>query len=184
MRIKIMQKDKSWENLKKQLVNALNDFIRNDVYLLENNVNERTISYKIGYYLTPLYSAFHVDCEYNRIKDKIKRLPQPEPTETNDIAGNTIFPDIIIHERGVPGNNLLVLEVKKEGNKKTDRDFEKLSKLTTPHGDYAYIYGLHLTFDERNLSDLRVYVGGYKQINLTEELKLTLLENGLMNEAK
>lgn len=62
-------------------------------------------------YLQELLPEWHVDPEYNRIRDLVKQL---------QINGEwkVVVPDVIAHRRN-SGDNLLVLEAKKVGNQDT-----------------------------------------------------------------
>lgn len=56
---------------------------RLDKYLLDINVNERTITHKLAEYLGEHIPEFDVDCEYNRFEhndtdDIVKRLDLPK----------------------------------------------------------------------------------------------------------
>lgn len=95
-------------------------------FLMEIDANERSLSHHLAICLAARFPGWDVDCEYNRdgIDDpKCLHLPQrTEPTST-DVDAKTVFPDIIVHHRGLGGaqNNLLVVEIKKSSNK---HDFE------------------------------------------------------------
>ena len=52
--------------LKNNLHRSIEMFAKNDYYLIENNLNERTIAHKLGEYLQILFPDYNVDCEYNR----------------------------------------------------------------------------------------------------------------------
>jgi len=39
-----------------------------DKYLLDNDLNERTITHKLATYLQEEFQEFNVDCEYNRLE--------------------------------------------------------------------------------------------------------------------
>jgi len=45
---------------------AVNYLIKNDAYLVDNEVNERAITHKLAEYIQYLLPEWHVDCEYNR----------------------------------------------------------------------------------------------------------------------
>jgi hypothetical protein len=139
---------------------SIRQLFKNDAMLLENDVNERTISGKLAFYLSSQYPELNVDCEYNRKGDEVKRLPAPESSCTSDTKGKTIFPDIIVHKRGKDTANKLVIEIKKDGNDDTDRDIKKLKELTSENGNYNYNYGFHITFFRDLTSKVDVYENG------------------------
>ncbi|GAB4020613.1 hypothetical protein [Spirosoma koreense] len=115
------------------LSQALEKLVKDDPELLERNVNERSMTHKLAEYLQPYFKDMHVDCEYNRDEYDPKELDFPKDDGVQkDIADTeaiTIYPDIIVHRRGVSTHNLLVIEVKKSNNLTKDKvDFDK-SKL-------------------------------------------------------
>jgi hypothetical protein len=165
-----------WQEFKDHLLKALSKLFEKDRDLLEREVNERTLSFKLGEYLSSQYPNYHVDCEYNRKGDEVKRLPRSQPSQTSDTRGQTIFPDIIIHERGNDERNLAILEIKKYGNNDIQRDIDKLQSLTNPQHDYKYDFGIHLTFDKKKVCDAQVYIGGSKSEGKTSELKTHILK--------
>ena len=55
--------------VKKALKEALDQLLRADAELLNNDVNERSISHRLACYLEPLFPGWNVDCEYNRKHD-------------------------------------------------------------------------------------------------------------------
>ena len=140
---------------------AIETFVATDQALLTLDVNERTLTARLAMHLQHRFTAWHVDCEYNRLGDRVKRLPRPEQTDSADRQGRTIYPDIIIHRRGEP-DNLLVIEMKKHDNDDTDRDELKLTVLTSRDGEYAYRLGIHLILDcsRRVISNVMVYADG------------------------
>ena len=96
-------------------------------------VNERAISHRLAIYLEALFPGWDVDCEYDRLGDARKKIP--DGSGNDDDEGSKVLPDIIVHKRGLDGPNLLVLEIKKTSNTEPDdRDLEKLR---------AYVSALH-----------------------------------------
>lgn len=106
--------------------------------VIETDANERSITHKLAEHLniavqSSFFKGFDVDCEYNRVgkgaelvtkrlqlKDLCRTYPNYAKPE--DIKGTTVYPDIIIHQRGESGlgihsSNLLVAEVKKSSNR-------------------------------------------------------------------
>lgn len=141
----------SADEVNKRIDQAIAQLLEKDYYLLQIDANERAISHRLGLYLQSLFTDWHVDCEYNRNLDQPKRLAQYEKffdkeqriwniAETDPI---TVFPDIIIHERGT-GNNLLVVEMKKTTSTVSD-DFDHM-KLSEFKNQYGYPYALFLKF--------------------------------------
>ena len=135
------------------------------------NANERSITHKLAEHLQRQFNDLKVDCEYNRHgddKDAVKRLycdcdPRtsrchPNMTATECLHATTIYPDIVVHERGIDDSNALVIEVKKSNRDDADHDKYKLCKLTVPRNQnepedkfkYGYKLGLFLVFDVDN----------------------------------
>lgn len=108
----------------KQMEKAIHQLYTKDRYLMEENVNERSITHRIGMYLQELFEDWDVDCEYNRDGHDKKTIPSNK-WESDD-KESSVYPDIIIHKRGHKGPNLLVIEAKKTGTTGTERDLVKL----------------------------------------------------------
>lgn len=93
---------------------AIMKLITYDAHLLIVDANERSITHRLGMYLQEEFSEWHVDCEYNKNGLDIKKLDNfKKSIDSNDDKGTTVYPDLIIHQRGTK-NNLIVLEAKKE----------------------------------------------------------------------
>ena len=125
------------EEVLPKLESALNKLYEKDQYLinfeLNNHVSERSITHKLGAYLTPLFEEYDVDCEYNRFGCEGKFV---EKLKQN------VIPDIIVHKRGKM-NNFIAIEVKTWWNKgKLSSDIDKLVELT--RGKYHYKYGISI----------------------------------------
>ena len=136
--------------------NALREFFCKDDDLLCRDVNERSVTHKLAEHLQRQFKGLKVDCEYNRYgdDDPKKLVVEPGSTQTDCVDAKTVYPDIIVHERGSNCNNLLVIEVKKTSGRDASYDKRKLRKFTdqVPHGKYKYDYtlGLFLVFDVDN----------------------------------
>lgn len=122
------------------------------------NINERSVTHKLAMFLTPLFSNYDVDCEYNRMIDHggtrmegdlfVKKLGLgPITTTGEDDEGTTVYPDIIVHQRNQPVN-LAVIEVKMQwkSNRK-EFDYEKLNAYKR---DLKYDYAVYLELAEKN----------------------------------
>jgi hypothetical protein len=90
-----------------------------DYLLLDYDANERSITHKLGEHLAPFFrdnKLLSVDCEYNRYERDPKYVDYPKATNTADTDARTVYPDVIVHQRGKKENNLLVIEVKRSTN--------------------------------------------------------------------
>ena len=106
--------------LEAKVIEALDKLLELDHYLLNNNVNERSISHRLACHLGPLFSQWDVDCEYNRNHDDPKRLEiQRRDVRSDDLKATTVYPDIIVHQRNTD-ENLLVVEMKKTTSQEDD----------------------------------------------------------------
>lgn len=116
------------KNISDSVSAALKRLFDRDADLLLNDVNERSITHRLAMYLEDEFPDWHVDCEYNRNHDGVKRLKglRKETVTIDNTNGVSVFPDIIIHRR-MTDKNHLVIEVKKSTNSETpDFDLEKL----------------------------------------------------------
>ncbi len=88
----------SCQEVKDKVQNAIELLLNHDKFLLERDVNERSISHKLASYLQEEFgNEWNVDCEYNRDHDIKKELTiHPETVEADDTAATTVFPDIIV----------------------------------------------------------------------------------------
>ena len=129
----------SFNEVEAKLEKSLDALFRNNKYLFENDVNERSISHMLALYLKNEFLDWDVDCEYNKNHDEPKRLKNlnyeleesDKKNLTSDTKGTTVFPDIIVHHRG-KDENLLVIEIKKSTSRiKDDFDIRKLEGFCT-----------------------------------------------------
>jgi hypothetical protein len=141
----IEEKDSiSDESIQKKVETAICLLKKNDVFLLQNNVNERSISHKLAEYLQAQFKSWHVDCEYNRDNARAKSLNLPKRNAPDDdLDARTVFPDIIVHHRNT-SENLLVIEIKKSNNSEDDKFDRK--KIKAFIKDLKYKYGLFIKF--------------------------------------
>ncbi len=56
------------KELLEKVNNSIQCFLDEDRYLLENNINERSITHKLAEHLQTEFRDYHVDCEYNKNK--------------------------------------------------------------------------------------------------------------------
>jgi len=148
------------------------DFLQEDKDLLTNNANERSISHKLAEHLQSHFNNLKVDCEYNRHGDAVKRLrySRDNGISSNDLDGSPVFPDIVIHKRGIDQCNLGVIEIKKSNsNYDPDIDEQKLRSFTGQ--DYNYQLGVFLVADinNKNLKIERIFRSGKE---ITDEMSI------------
>ena len=135
----------SSEEVHLALSESINRLFSDDLFLLKYDVHERKIAHRLAVYLEPFFDSFHVDCEYNNDLDS--ELGRKRVYYPGGAPGGLVFPDIIVHHRGLngPENNLLVIEMKKmtamDGD--LDKDRDKLRNFTASDGPshLAYRWG-------------------------------------------
>jgi len=142
----------SGEEVWKRVDIALKQFGTIDQDLIHVNVNERSITHRLAEHLQNVFPCWHVDCEYNRKGDDIKRWRDEyqqwevrhECLQPYDTEAKTVYPDIIVHRRRT-SHNLLVIEAKKRCQRdSTPIDEHKLKCFTSRCGHFQYRYGLLL----------------------------------------
>jgi len=116
----------SKEEIERKLKHSLGLLLGNDYSLLENDVNERSISHRLALYLQQEFDSWHVDCEYNRDKDEKKTLGE-----------NGVYPDIVIHHRGTD-HNLVAIEMKKTASRDSGEEDRKKLKGYKEQLGYKY----------------------------------------------
>ncbi len=128
---------------------ALDRLFALDTHLLNVDASERSISHCLAVHLISEFPEYNVDCEYNRDGFDVKRLALPERHSINDddVEAVTVFPDIIVHERGTNRRNLLAIEMKKGSSTiRPDYDFQKLRAFAQELG---YAHTVHVTLGKR-----------------------------------
>ena len=117
---------------------------------LKDTINERTITAKLSCYLQFMFKKWNVDCEYNRVG---------KGGEKKTENGTSIYPDIIIHERGDPDKNLLAIEAKKS-NRCSNDDKRRLKNLTKTKNkkseELKYQYGVFILINPDS-KDLKLF---------------------------
>lgn len=100
---------------------ALRTLTTRDDFLLEHDASERSITHRLGVYLGDQFPQYDVDCEYNRRgKDGA-----PKRIVTQASPGKCVFPDVIVHRRGIDRENLISIEVKKNTSIGMDADWAR-----------------------------------------------------------
>lgn len=107
---------------KKAIENAWSDLIKEDDQLLMKDVNERSITHKFAEHLKSQFPTWHIDCEYNRDGIDPKKVQiESRSMSSDDLKAETVYPDIVIHERCTT-NNLVAIETKKDKNSSDQRN--------------------------------------------------------------
>lgn len=153
------------EEISEKLHIALKQLSKNDLWLLRNNLNERTIAHKLAEYLQQIFPVYHVDCEYNRDIDQHSGLKKvnilreryeaiKSKVNKDPSIDVSVFPDIVIHRRGTNKFNISVIELKKSTNTDSeakDFDLEKLHSFTdqSERNTLKYDFGVFLILETR-----------------------------------
>ncbi len=157
-------------NYKTIIIKALNCLIKNDSFLIENNLHEACITHKLAEYLQNLIPEFNVDCEYNRNIDDKKIVYTLEKTlekeyfvknfekeilkkiiEQYKKEEKLVRPDIIVHLRG-KNKNKIVIEAKKYNNASPENEAGDLAKLfifTDENETFKYDIGYYIVFPKK-----------------------------------
>lgn len=162
-----------------KVVSALSEFYARETHLLQKDLGERTLTHRLAVSLERQFPEWDVDCDYNRLGERTWRLPKASIVSTDDELGKSIYPDIVVHHRGVP-ENLLAIEVRKASNYQSlEHDRHKLRGLTDPHLWFAYRIGVYLTLGKKSIISSEVYIGGLADAGLSNWLSGRLKQQGL-----
>lgn len=129
---------------------AIDKLIETDEYLLKVDSSERSITHRLAIHLCPHFPGLDIDCEFNRDGFDPKRLALSErPVQDGDPDAVTVFPDIIVHQRGASDRNLLAIEVKKATSLvNSNYDYRKLKAFRIELG-YAFALHIVIGYDKR-----------------------------------
>jgi len=162
-----------------KVVNAIREFYQHEAYLLEKDLGERTLTHRMAVHIERQFDGWEVDCDYNRLGERLLKLPHGSIVYTDDELGKSIFPDIVVHHRAVP-ENLLAVEVRKAINHQpVEHDHHKLRGLTDPHLWFAYRLGVFLILGKKQVTASDVYLGGVIDPALSNWFAGRLREIGL-----
>ena len=143
-----------------KVVAALQEFYAHEAYLLEKDFGERALTHRLAVHVERLFLGWEVDCDYDRLGERLLKLPHGTIVSTDDHLAKSIYPDIVVHQRKIP-NNLLAIELRKASNHQPpEHDQHKLRALTDPHLWFAYWIGVLVTLAKKNVASSEVYVGG------------------------
>ena len=120
----------------------LSEFVAEQHELFENDASEQSISHQMAMKLAARFPDWHVDCEYNRDGNDVKKLMYAL-RDNGPVNSRNVVPDIIVHKR-MTTNNLLAIEVKKSTN--VENSFKDLAKLNAFKGQLHYQHTLFVRF--------------------------------------
>lgn len=139
--------------LKTIMVNAINNFNREEGYLIKNDLSERCVCARFAMHLTTAlqgteYSDYIVDVEYNRGADGIER-------NTKRLYDDPITVDLIVHKRGYDTtygfNNLICAEMKKSTDRRgCESDETRLRNMIDPNFGFCYKTGFMILINMKN----------------------------------
>jgi len=165
-----MSKQRTTKHLKQIVDSLVDNFIIEEADLFKigtSGVHEQAISHRLAVMLEGVFPNYHIDCEYNKHSDAVKKCQKIKTvcckcTQCNkeNKGGNDIIikPDIIIHKRNTNKDNLICFEIKKSED--CNYDIEKLKCLTT---EYGYNLGVFINFKNDILkADIKYYSEGKK----------------------
>lgn len=121
----------------------------NDTIGINHHVGERAIVFRFAYYLQQIldehniYADYNLDCEYNRNGSKSKQIISLD---------KNVYPDLIIHQRRINDNNLLVMEFKTYWNKDQNEDIKKIKAFINERDGYNYKYGIAVLIGESTVN--------------------------------
>jgi hypothetical protein len=163
-----------------KVVKAIEEFYAREGVLFDKDLGERALTHRMAVYLEKQFDGWEVDCEYNRLGERLLKLPHGTIVSTDDELGKSIFPDIVVHRRAVP-ENLLALEVRKATNHQPiEHDRHKLRGLTDPHLWFAYRLGVLLVLAKGKVKSSDVYLGGIIDRELSDWFAGRLRDTGLL----
>lgn len=136
--------------LQTDLLEAIKEFYRNDIDLLERNINEVCITSHIFHYFAlrfaTKYHEYNIDPEYNRNGFGAKYYSRTQYAK----------PDLIVHKRNCNRHNLLYAEFKANVYAHDVHDKEKIAKFVSdqfgeengrPVVPYRYKFGVSIVLN-------------------------------------
>jgi hypothetical protein len=147
--------------LKQKIEISILELLEKDVFLIRHDVSERSITHKLAIYIAEQFPDYDVDCEYNSnvqndsgkkyiylIREKAIELDLLKERDGDDeFVSRIVYPDIIVHKRGLNDSNLLIVEVKKSSSRlSSEYDHEKLARYTSAdyENELNYQFGVFI----------------------------------------
>jgi hypothetical protein len=125
------------QEVEKRLVRAIDAFLKAEVDLFKARSRERILTATLAQpYLRGTFAPWDADPEYGRLGAETKRshIPSRKP----NLKGHPVTPDIIVHRRLHPTDNLLAIEAKPDDGD-SSKDREKLASYFKKPLLYQYV---------------------------------------------
>ncbi|MGD9479069.1 hypothetical protein [Shinella sp. G-2] len=122
------------------LVDAVHRLLKQEELVYADN-NEPALSIELYGQMRGQYPGWNVNAEWDKFAQDPKLMDKAGKYD-GELA-TVIRPDVVVHRVG-ERKNLLVVEMKRDVNKKRQGDIDKLIGLTRQDGDYGYAVGVHL----------------------------------------
>jgi hypothetical protein len=123
--------------VEKRLVRAIDAFLKIEADLFKARSRERILTATLAKgYMRGAFAPWDADPEYGRLGTRTKRshIPSRKPNP----KGHPVTPDIIVHRRLHPKDNLLAIEAKPEDGD-SSKDREKLASYLKGRLSYCYV---------------------------------------------
>lgn len=115
-------------SIERTLIEALHELYAENSQILRLNIGEQTICSQLAGILQRKFDDHAVHTEYNRHGVEPKGIEMPDASGA--LTWNRVRPDIVVHQPGHDGQNMLVIEVKKSTNPAgDDGDLAKLAEI-------------------------------------------------------
>jgi hypothetical protein len=125
------------QEVEKRLVRAIDAFLKAEVDLFKARSRERILTATLANpYLRGTFARWDTDPEYGRFGTGTKRshIASRKP----NVKGHPVTPDIIVHRRLHPTDNLLAIEAKPDDGD-SSKDREKLASYSDKPLLYQYV---------------------------------------------
>lgn len=156
---------KSFAEMTNLFENANQNFLAQELELIDSKVSERTLCGTLMSYIRDLirnettYRGYFVDVEYNRNKGKVKTIID------NDFYVISINCDLILHSRGQhpEQDNLIAIEMKKSNRSLVEKAKDRNRLIALTKESYDDIW----SFDGKTLPEhvCRYLLGIYYEID-------------------
>ncbi|MBR4255198.1 MAG: hypothetical protein IKQ16_08940 [Lentisphaeria bacterium] len=138
------------EEMLNTLIRGIKRFYKEEHHLLEDQVCERAVAFRLGAKLLNKFKPADVYAEYNKRHDPDGMVRKKRLGDLQD----TSYPDLLVFERfgDNPRPDKLAIEIKmgyqRNSRSEYENDCRKLAVLTDPYEDNLnYILGIHLVLD-------------------------------------